>query len=128
MGMLNSGISRFLPESTVFYVPPYVLHRDPRYFSPSPDLFIPDRWLDADDGEKFTTNISAYIPFSTGPANCVGKSLALLEMRMVVATLVQKFDMRLADGYDPSRWEEELQDFFIMKVGELPAVLTARSL
>ncbi|KAL5532679.1 hypothetical protein ACEPAF_4453 [Sanghuangporus sanghuang] len=105
----------FVSESTALYVPPYILHRDSRYFSPFPDSFIPDRWLDV-NREKFTTNTAAYIPFSTGPANCVGKNLALLEMRMAVATIVQRFDMKFASGYDPCKREEDLQDFYI----ELP--------
>ncbi|KAL5529717.1 hypothetical protein ACEPAG_5702 [Sanghuangporus baumii] len=119
---------RWMSEGTILYVPPYVIHRDPRYFSPSPDLFIPERWLDTmdDEGRRFTTDTSAFIPFSAGPANCVGKSLALLEMRMVVATIVQRFEMKFATGYDPRKWEEDLQDFFVMKVGELPVILNAR--
>ncbi|EJD02376.1 cytochrome P450 [Fomitiporia mediterranea MF3/22] len=134
----NSGgkwvAGRFILESTAIYIPPYVLHRDPRYFSPFPDDFIPERWLDNTHSNdtnnkgnvKFTTNTSAYIPFSYGPANCVGKNLALLEMRMVVATLIQKFDMKLAEDYDPHMWEEDLQDNFIFKVGKLPVVLNTR--
>ncbi|KAL5497722.1 hypothetical protein ACEPAH_2653 [Sanghuangporus vaninii] len=115
---------RFVPESTVVYVPPYVLHRDPRYFSPFPDSFIPERWID--DSNKFTTNTSAFIPFSTGPANCVGKNLALLEMRMVVAAIVQKFDIKFTADYDPRKWDEELQEFLVMSVGKLPVVLNLR--
>ncbi|EJD02377.1 high nitrogen upregulated cytochrome P450 monooxygenase 2, partial [Fomitiporia mediterranea MF3/22] len=133
----NSGgkwvAGRFIPENTAIYIPPYVLHRDPRYFSPFPDDFIPERWSDnerkstSDKGKpKFTTDTTAFIPFSYGPANCIGKNLALLEMRMVVATLVQKFDMGLSGDYDLPKWEEDLQDYFMMKVGKLPVVLNLR--
>ena len=57
---------------------------------------------------------------------------------MVLATLMQRFDFRLAgekgkDGegegetvYDPSQWEEELRDHFVFKVGKLPVALTTR--
>ena len=106
-------------------VPTFVIHRDPRNFSPSPDSFIPERWLDSSSG-KYTTNTSAFIPFAAGPGNCVGKNLALLEIRLAVATVVQKFDMKLADGYDPRQWEEDLSDYFVMQVGKLPAVLYTR--
>ena len=47
-------------------------------------------------------------------------------MRMAVAAIVQKFDMDFAEGYDPRKWEEDLQDFFSVKVGQLPVVLRAR--
>ena len=116
---------RFIPENASVYIAPYVIHRDSRYFSPYPDSFIPERWLSTGDG-KFTTNLSAFIPFSVGFANCVGKNLALMEMRMVVAAIVQRFDIEFAEGYDPARWEEDLQDFLAMRVGELPVVLHAR--
>ncbi|KAL5489841.1 hypothetical protein ACEPAI_4673 [Sanghuangporus weigelae] len=122
-GIMVAG--RLVPESTILYLPPYLHHRDERYFSPSPNSFIPERWLDLDNN-KFTTNAAAFIPFSAGRANCVGKNLALMEMRMVVATIVQKFDMRFAEGYDPLKWEEDLKEFFVMKVGKLPVVLHAR--
>lgn len=74
----------------------------------------------------FVTNPAAFIPFSMGPANCVGKNLAWLEMRMVVATLVQKFDMRFAKGYEPHKWDEELKEFMAMQVGELPVIIQSR--
>ncbi|KAL5529682.1 hypothetical protein ACEPAG_5667 [Sanghuangporus baumii] len=122
-GVMVAG--RLVPESTSLYVPPYPLHRDGRYFSPSPNSFIPDRWLESKNG-KFTIDVSAFIPFSAGRANCVGKNLALIEMRMVIATMVQRFDMKFAEGYDPLKWEEDLQDFFVVKVGKLPVVLHAR--
>ncbi|KAL5529670.1 hypothetical protein ACEPAG_5655 [Sanghuangporus baumii] len=153
-GKLVAG--RFIPENTAIYIPPYALHRDLRYFSSSPDSFIPERWLDvspnspnspnfpinssttSEKSERYRTNTTAFIPFSSGPASCAGKNLALMEMRMVVATVMQKFDVRLggklhSEGgggggrdYDPCQWEEDLQDHFVMKVGRLPVILTAR--
>ena len=84
-----------------------------------------ERRLDENVG-KYKTNTAAFIPFSSGPANCVGKNLALLELRMVVAALVQKFDIKFAEGYDPRKWHEELQDFTAAMVGKLPVVLELR--
>ncbi|KAL5532645.1 hypothetical protein ACEPAF_4419 [Sanghuangporus sanghuang] len=115
---------RFIPESTAVYIPAYVLYRDPRYFSPSPDSFIPERWLDNEaKDQEYSMNALAYIPFSFGPANCAGKNLALLETHMVIAMIVQRFDMGFAAGHDPRQWEEELKDYLVIKVGELPVIL-----
>jgi len=72
------------------------------------------------------TNAAAFIPFSYGPANCAGRNLALVEMRIVVALLIQRFEMRFMQGYDPSRWEEDTEDFYVLKTGKLPIVLTPR--
>lgn len=135
-------------------VPPYVLFRNPAYFSPNPDKFWPERWLHTSaskrtpaqalaeaaahqneisekrstgDSAEVVTNAAAFLPFSYGPANCAGRNLAMVEMRMVVALLMQRFEMRFADGYDPSQWDEDIQDMLIMKNGKLPVVLTPRA-
>ncbi len=76
---------------------------------------------------KYSTNADAFIPFAGGFANCVGKNLAIVEMRMVVTLLMQKFDMRFAEGYDSRKWEENLEDWFVIKTGELPVVLSSKT-
>ena len=129
--------SSFLTEGTAVNVPPYVLHRDPRYFSPATETFWPDRWLTSSSRDysliglekgssPVITNTSAFIPFSMGHAICAGKNLALAEMRLVIALLMQKFDLNFAKGYDPRRWEAEMVDLFVMKPSELPVALKLR--
>ncbi|KZT66443.1 cytochrome P450, partial [Daedalea quercina L-15889] len=116
----------FIPEGVSVYVPPYVYHRDSRYFYPSPWSFWPDRWLD-EKGVDEVRNQSAFIPFFAGPASCVERPLAMIEMHMVLASLVHAFDIQFAEDYDSRLWTEELQDFFTTSRGSLPVVLTARS-
>lgn len=132
-------ILSFFSESTAVLVPPYVIGRDPKYFSPASNIFWPDRWLPNPDLTSFplsassiekgpvVTNTTAFIPFSHGPTHCAGKNLALMEMRMVVALMLQRFEMRFADGYDPRKWEAGLEDYFIVMNGKLPVVLTSRA-
>ncbi|KAJ6457611.1 cytochrome P450 [Mycena sanguinolenta] len=121
------GENFVIPEGTSVVVPPYTIHRDPRNFSPNPDKYIPDRWLAKDDDLKFVTNDDAFIPFSSGPANCVGKNLAMLEIRMVVVYIMQAFKLQFSDGYDTYRWEHDLKDYFVMQKGSLPVNLTCRT-
>jgi len=128
----------WIPEGTAVIIPPYTVHRDPTHFSPFPDAFIPERWLTNPTAQKpssdteqlrrinFVTNHKAFVPFSLGPMNCPGKGLALLEMRMTIALLVQKFDMRLQDGWSQYNWENQIEDYFISSTGELPVVLSKR--
>ncbi|KAJ7266575.1 cytochrome P450 [Mycena rebaudengoi] len=124
--MLGNGV--IIPEGTAIVIPPYTIQRSPHYFSPDPERFLPERWLANADDLTFVLNQDAFIPFSIGPANCVGRNLALLELRMVVAYIVQAFDMRFVDGYDQRRWLHELEDTFVMKKGSLPVMLVDRSL
>ena len=131
----------FVPEGTSAFVHFYSLHRDPRNFSPMPDTFWPERWLSADDRKSlgypdssdpdkvpFRHNPAAFIPFSFGPANCVGKNLAYQEMRTVVCMMMQRLDFRFADGYNPESWDRDLKDYFLAVKGELPVVLSPRAL
>ncbi|KAJ7137892.1 hypothetical protein C8R44DRAFT_593222, partial [Mycena epipterygia] len=66
------------------------------------------------------------IPFSTGPASCVGRNLAMLEVRMVLAYVMRTFEMRFAEGYDERRWEAALKDYFVLQKGGLPAAHVTR--
>ena len=93
--------------------------RDPRNFS-KPDDFIPTRWIPDEKGEE-TCNQAAWIPFSYGPRNCIGKPLALLELRIVIARFVYRFDAELVDRKEPY-----YQDAFVARRGALPIKLWRR--
>ena len=67
------------------------------------------------------------MPFSMGPANCPGKNLALIEMRMVIAVLLQRFEINFEEGYDVASYERDLEDRFITQVAELRVSLSARN-
>ncbi|KZT11544.1 cytochrome P450 [Laetiporus sulphureus 93-53] len=120
------GTKFFIPEHSAVLVPPYVLHRDPQYFSPNPDEFNPDRWLMAGKDENIVLNTNAYIPFSTGAMNCIGKPLALLELRMVIVNLLRTFDFGLAKGYNPEQWDADVHDYFVIQKGPLPSIVQLR--
>jgi cytochrome P450 len=62
-----------LPPGVTVLINTYLLHRDPTFF-PNPDVFDPDRFLL--ESNK-TRHPFAYIPFSAGPRNCIGKYQAI---------------------------------------------------
>jgi len=72
-----------------------VLHRDPRWYD-APEEFRPDRW----EGDllkrlpKF-----AYFPFGGGPRQCIGNAFALMEASLILATVAQKFRLRLVANH-----------------------------
>jgi cytochrome P450 len=75
---------------------PYVTQRDPRWF-PEPERFDPDRFA---TGRVEDIPDYAYFPFGAGPHVCVGNTFALMEISLVVATLVQRFQVELTPGQE----------------------------
>ncbi|KAH7113266.1 cytochrome P450 [Dendryphion nanum] len=67
---------------------------NPDHFK-DPDAFIPERWLDA----AYDSDVpKAMQPFSLGPRNCIGKNLAYMEMRIMIARMLWNFDIVSTDG------------------------------
>jgi len=83
-----------LPKGCIALISPYVLHHDPRYF-PEPESFKPERF--SRENEKAIPR-GAYVPFAAGPRVCLGKSFAMMEARLVLATIVQRIRVELAPG------------------------------
>jgi len=83
-----------IPAGTHVFVSPYVLHHDQRYF-PDPNQFKPDRW--APDLAKSQPPLT-FIPFGAGPRNCIGEPFAWMEGVLVLATIAQRWRLRLVSG------------------------------
>ncbi|WP_267640178.1 cytochrome P450 [Haloarchaeobius amylolyticus] len=75
-----------IPEGTKLTLPLFRIHRDDRWYD-DPDSFRPDRWTD--DFEDFLPEY-AYFPFGGGPRHCIGMRFARMELKLVLATLVQR--------------------------------------
>ena len=69
----------------------YGIHRDERYY-PDPLRFDPERWTP--ENEKRMHRYQ-YLPFGAGPRICIGNAFAMMEARLVLATLAQRFRLTL---------------------------------
>ena len=65
----------------------YRTHHDPRWY-PEPERFRPERFAPAEESKLPKL---AYAPFGAGPRACIGKSFAMIEARLLLATLAQRF-------------------------------------
>ncbi|KIW86126.1 hypothetical protein Z517_01520 [Fonsecaea pedrosoi CBS 271.37] len=87
-----------LPGNTYLNIFQWTSHHNPKYFA-DPDLFVPERFLGTDP-RYANDNLAMMEPFSVGPRNCIGKNLAYVEMRLILARIVFNFDFELAPESD----------------------------
>ena len=83
-----------LPAGATVGLYPWVVHRDPRFYD-DPLAFDPDRWT---DDFRRELHPFAYFPFSGGPRRCVGDRFAMLEAKLIVATVVQRYHLEAVPG------------------------------
>jgi len=115
---------RVIPEQTQLFLHIYSIHRDARYFH-TPEAFLPERWFSkgAPAGEH---NAAAFIPFSYGPAICVGRNLALMEMRMLLCWVLRRFRFSKAPGVDYGEWERKIRDWILLHQEPLVVTVSLR--
>jgi cytochrome P450 len=84
-----------IPARSILLISPFVTHHDARFY-PDPFRFDPERWTPEarESRQKFS-----YFPFGGGPRLCIGESFAWMEGALVLATIAQRFRMRLAPGH-----------------------------
>ncbi|NOT48853.1 MAG: cytochrome P450, partial [Acidobacteria bacterium] len=81
-----------LPAGSLVLMSPYVTHRDPRHWTEA-EKFAPERWLD--HGVKEASQKYTYFPFGGGIRRCIGESFAWTEGILTLATLAQRWKLRL---------------------------------
>ena len=81
----------FVPRKSLVIVSQFVMHRDERYYE-QPLLFIPERWTPE---ARESRPAFSYFPFGGGPRRCIGEGFAWMEGILLIATLAQKWRLRL---------------------------------
>jgi cytochrome P450 len=81
-----------IPAGGHVIISPYVTHRLPTLWE-NPENFDPDRF----SPEQVSTRPRyAYFPFGGGPRQCIGKGMALMEAHLILASVIQRYRLRLA--------------------------------
>jgi cytochrome P450 len=91
-----------IPAQSVVLLSPYVLHRHPTFWE-HPERFEPERFSPAQSARRPRF---AYFPFGGGPRLCIGQSLAMMEMLLILAIVTQAYQLRLVPGHpvEPQAW------------------------
>ena len=83
-----------LKRNDILMVAPWVLHRHHALWD-RPAVFDPSRFLpDRPSPPRF-----AFLPFGAGPRTCVGAQFALTEATLVIASIIRRFDITLAEDW-----------------------------
>ena len=82
-----------VPKGAMLRISPWVIHRDARWY-PEPEAFRPERFSAA----ATPPPRGAWLPFGTGPRVCIGQHFAMLEMTLVAAMLLQRYELSCVPG------------------------------
>lgn len=86
------------------------VHHYSTYHSPEnfrdPEKFVPERWISGENAEYANDSRDALQPFGWGHRDCIGQNMAMHEMRLILASVMLRFDLELC---------EESQDWFEQK-------------
>ncbi|NWF69923.1 MAG: cytochrome P450 [Chloroflexi bacterium] len=84
-----------LEKGSIILINIFGIQRDTRFFA-DPEAFRPERF--SAENEKLIPKY-AYIPFGGGPRVCIGNQFAMMEAKLILATLAQRFQLRVAPGH-----------------------------
>ncbi|TFK34044.1 cytochrome P450 [Crucibulum laeve] len=118
-------LERYVPPNTTVYVPTWALQRDADNFR-DPEAFIPERWLPGSTISPHNTD--AFIPFSAGFGACVGKQLALQNIKLVVAHIVRRFSVEFPNGFSAIRFDDSYKERSLWVHDPLLVKLTPREI
>jgi cytochrome P450 len=87
-----------IPAGTIVVPYIYGTHHNPEVWE-NPDVFDPSRF---EEEVRKDRHPFAHIPFGGGPRTCIGSNLAILQMLLILAILVRRYDFELtsSDGVD----------------------------
>ncbi|RZR74964.1 hypothetical protein BHM03_00046789 [Ensete ventricosum] len=88
---------RRIPRGTELLIPIIAVHHDASLWGPDVTQFNPARF--ADGASRAARHPAAFLPFGLGARRCIGQNLALLEAKLTLAVILQRFTLRVAPSY-----------------------------
>lgn len=108
-------LDHHFPAGTVLSVPTYTIHHSKEIWGEDAEEYRPERWENVTTRQK-----NAFIPFSYGPRSCVGRNVAEMEMKLILATWARRYSVKLRQG------EMQTREGFLRKPLGLEVSLSRR--
>ncbi|KAE8915665.1 hypothetical protein PF005_g19810 [Phytophthora fragariae] len=90
----------FVPAGSSIGLATYAMGRMPQVWGPDAEEFKPERWIDPTTGKLIAVSAYKFASFNAGPRMCLGKNLAMLEMKLIVAGVLYKFHIEVLNPED----------------------------
>lgn len=86
-----------LPAKTMLFMPAIMLQHDEKIWGADANEFNPERF--SDGVLKATKGQLVYFPFGSGPRVCIGLNFAMLEAKMALVQMLQRFCFQISPSY-----------------------------
>jgi len=83
----------YVPKGTLFYIPIRVANTWKELWGPDAEEFKPERWLNLPEAYHPSLSLQTFI---AGPHGCIGRTMATIEMKAIIAVLISYFSVELA--------------------------------
>lgn len=88
---------KHMAQNSTVIIAPWLIHRHKEYWQ-RPDDFDPSRFSEKKEGAALR---DSFLPFGMGPRVCIGTAFAMQEAVLILATILNKYDVRPVLGFEP---------------------------
>lgn len=82
-----------IPKGLSIWIPVLAIHHSKELWGEDANEFNPERFA----SKSFTPG--RFIPFASGPRNCVGQAFAMMEAKIILAMLISRFSFTISENY-----------------------------
>ncbi|KAK7394151.1 hypothetical protein VNO78_14671 [Psophocarpus tetragonolobus] len=83
----------YIPKGLSIWIPVLAIHHSEKLWGKDANEFNPERFT----SKSFVPG--RFLPFASGPRNCVGQAFALMEAKIILAMLISQFSFTISENY-----------------------------